>query len=76
MHPHFPNHYLTPDQMYNQSELKMKIYKTACKSAKNVRAQIEEYELCDVRVEVMPYSIMMGDMQKNVSWKKRKFTKR
>jgi len=28
LRPHFSNHYLTPNQMHNQSELKMKTYKT------------------------------------------------
>lgn len=46
---------------------------SAYKSAKNVRTQIEEYELCEVLDEVMPYGcIMAGDMQKNAPWKKKK----
>ncbi|MBW7675053.1 RtcB family protein [Chryseobacterium chendengshani] len=51
---------------------------TAYKSAKNVRAQIEEYGLCEVLDEVMPYGcIMAGDVQKNAPWKnKKKFRKR
>lgn len=52
---------------------------TAYKSAKNVRAQIEEYGLCEVLDEVMPYGcIMAGDVQKNAPWKRKKkgFVKR
>lgn len=46
---------------------------SAYKSAQNVRAQIEEYELCEVLDEVMPYGcIMAGDVQKNAPWKKKK----
>jgi RNA-splicing ligase RtcB len=46
---------------------------SAYKSAKNVRAQIEEYGLCEVLDEVMPYGcIMAGDVQKNAPWKKKK----
>ena len=37
--PHFSNHYLTPNQMHNQSELKMKTYKTKNQS-KNVFALV------------------------------------
>ncbi|KQR92426.1 hypothetical protein ASG01_10895 [Chryseobacterium sp. Leaf180] len=46
---------------------------SAYKSAKNVRAQIEEYGLCEVLDEVMPFGcIMAGDVQKNAPWKKKK----
>lgn len=46
---------------------------SAYKSAQNVRAQIEEYELCEVLDEVMPYGcIMAGDVKKNAPWKKKK----
>lgn len=34
LRPHFSNHYLTPNQMHNQSELKMKTYKTKNQSKK------------------------------------------
>ena len=37
--PHFSNHYLTPNQMHEQSELKMKTYKTKNQS-KNVFALV------------------------------------
>lgn len=37
--PHFSNHYLTPNQMHQQSELKMKTYKTKNQS-KNVFALV------------------------------------
>ncbi|MDY0932814.1 IS3 family transposase [Chryseobacterium sp. CFBP8996] len=39
LRPHFSNHYLTPNQMHNLSELKMKTYKTKNRS-KNVFASI------------------------------------
>ena len=46
---------------------------TAYKNAQNVRAQIEEYGLCEVLDEVLPYGcIMAGDVQKNAPWKKKK----
>lgn len=46
---------------------------SAYKSAKNVRDQIEEYGLCEVIDEVLPYGcIMAGDVQKNAPWKKKK----
>lgn len=46
---------------------------SAYKSAKNVRAQIEEYGLCEILDEVMPFGcIMAGDVQKNAPWKKKK----
>lgn len=46
---------------------------SAYKSAKNVRAQIEEFGLCEVIDEVLPYGcIMAGDVQKNAPWKKKK----
>lgn len=37
--PHFSNHYLTPNEMHEQSELKMKTYKTKNQS-KNVSALV------------------------------------
>lgn len=46
---------------------------SAYKSAKNVRAQIEEYGLCEILDEVMPFGcIMAGDVQKNAPWKRKK----
>ena len=39
LRPHFSNHYLTPNQMHNQSELKMKTYKTK-NTRKNVFASV------------------------------------
>lgn len=46
---------------------------SAYKSAKNVRAQIEEYDLCKILDEVLPYGcIMAGDVQKNAPWKRKK----
>lgn len=37
--PHFSNHYLTPNQMHSQSDIKMKTYKTKNRS-KNVSASV------------------------------------
>jgi hypothetical protein len=37
--PHFSNHYLTPNQMHNQSEIKMKTYK-AKNQSKNTSALV------------------------------------
>ena len=46
---------------------------SAYKNAASVRKQIEEYGLCEVIDEVMPYGcIMAGDVQKNAPWKKKK----
>lgn len=39
LRPHFSNHYLTPNQMHNQSDIKMKTYKTKNRS-KNVSASV------------------------------------
>lgn len=50
---------------------------SAYKNAQNVRAQIEEYNLCEIIDEVLPYGcIMAGDVQKNAPWKKKKKFKR
>lgn len=49
---------------------------SAYKNADSVRKQIEEYGLCEVIDEVMPYGcIMAGDVQKNAPWKKKKKAK-
>ncbi|MET3731054.1 RNA-splicing ligase RtcB [Moheibacter stercoris] len=49
---------------------------SAYKNAASVRKQIEEYGLCEVIDEVMPYGcIMAGDVQKNAPWKKKKKAK-
>jgi hypothetical protein len=46
---------------------------SAYKNAQNVRSQIEEFGLCEVIDEVLPYGcIMAGDVQKNAPWKKKK----
>ena len=46
---------------------------SAYKSAAAVRSQIEEFGLCEVIDEVMPYGcIMAGDIRKNAPWKKKK----
>ena len=50
---------------------------SAYKNAQNVRTQIEEYGLCEIIDEVLPYGcIMAGDVQKNAPWKKKKFRKK
>lgn len=46
---------------------------SAYKNAQNVRNQIEEFELCEILDEVLPYGcIMAGDVQKNAPWKRKK----
>jgi len=61
------------DIRFFTNEIDISELPTAYKNAKNVRAQIEEYGLCEVLDEVMPYGcIMAGDVQKNASWKKKK----
>ena len=61
------------DIRFFSNEIDISELPTAYKSAKNVRAQIEEYGLCEVLDEVMPYGcIMAGDVQKNAPWKKKK----
>jgi RNA-splicing ligase RtcB len=61
------------DIRFFSKEIDISELPTAYKSAKNVRAQIEEYGLCEVLDEVMPYGcIMAGDVQKNAPWKKKK----
>ncbi|WP_425459592.1 RtcB family protein [Epilithonimonas xixisoli] len=61
------------DIRFFTNEIDISELPSAYKSAKNVRAQIEEYGLCEVLDEVMPYGcIMAGDVGKNASWKKKK----
>jgi len=61
------------DIRFYSNEIDISELPSAYKSAKNVRAQIEEYGLCEVLDEVMPYGcIMAGDVQKNAPWKKKK----
>lgn len=61
------------DIRFFSNEIDISELPTAYKSAKNVRAQIEEYGLCEVLDEVMPYGcIMAGDVGKNAPWKKKK----
>lgn len=61
------------DIRFFSNEIDISELPTAYKNAKNVRAQIEEYGLCEVLDEVMPYGcIMAGDVQKNAPWKKKK----
>ena len=61
------------DICFFSNEIDISELPTAYKSATNVRAQIEEYGLCEVLDEVMPYGcIMAGDAQKNAPWKKKK----
>lgn len=61
------------DIRFFTNEIDISELPTAYKSARNVRAQIEEYGLCEVLDEVIPYGcIMAGDVQKNAPWKKKK----
>ena len=61
------------DIRFFTNEIDISELPSAYKSAKNVRAQIEEYGLCEVLDEVMPYGcIMAGDVGKNAPWKKKK----
>ncbi len=61
------------DIRFFSNEIDISELPSAYKSAKNVRAQIEEYGLCEVLDEVMPYGcIMAGDVQKNTPWKNKK----
>ena len=61
------------DIRFFSNEIDISELPSAYKSAKNVRAQIEEYGLCEVLDEVMPYGcIMAGDVQKNAPWKNKK----
>lgn len=68
------------DIRFFTNEIDISELPSAYKSAKNVRAQIEEYGLCEVLDEVMPYGcIMAGDVGKNAPWnnkKKKYFVKR
>ncbi|WP_312825670.1 RtcB family protein [Epilithonimonas sp.] len=65
------------DIRFFTNEIDISELPSAYKSVKNVRAQIEEYGLCKVLDEVMPYGcIMAGDVGKNAPWKrKNKFRK-
>ncbi|WP_373426902.1 RtcB family protein [Chryseobacterium lathyri] len=61
------------DIRFFSNEIDISELPSAYKSARNVRAQIEEYGLCEVLDEVMPYGcIMAGDVGKNAPWKKKK----
>lgn len=61
------------DIRFFSNEIDISELPSAYKSAKNVRAQIEEYGLCEVIDEVMPYGcIMAGDVLKNAPWKNRR----
>ncbi|PZU90484.1 MAG: RNA-splicing ligase RtcB [Chryseobacterium sp.] len=61
------------DIRFFSNEIDISELPSAYKSAKNVRAQIEEYGLCEVLDEVMPYGcIMAGDVGKNAPWKRKK----
>lgn len=67
------------DVRFFTNEIDVSELPTAYKNAQNVRAQIEEFGLCEVIDEVMPYGcIMAGDVQKNAPWKRKKkyFVKR
>lgn len=61
------------DIRFFSNEVDISELPSAYKNAKNVRAQIEEYDLCEILDEVHPYGcIMAGDCQKNAPWKKKK----
>ncbi len=61
------------DIRFFSNEIDISELPSAYKNAKNLRAQIEEYKLCKVIDEVLPYGcIMAGDWQKNAPWKKKK----
>jgi len=61
------------DIRFFSNEIDISELPSAYKSAKNVRAQIEEYGLCEVLDEILPYGcIMAGDVQKNAPWKNKK----
>jgi len=61
------------DIRFFTNEIDISELPSAYKSAKNVRTQIEEYGLCEVLDEVIPYGcIMAGDVLKNAPWKKKK----
>lgn len=61
------------DIRFFTNEIDISELPSAYKSAKNVRTQIEEYGLCEVLDEVIPYGcIMAGDVGKNAPWKNKK----
>jgi hypothetical protein len=61
------------DIRFYSNEIDISELPSAYKSAANVRAQIEEYGLCEVLDEVMPYGcIMAGDVQKNAPMEEKK----
>lgn len=61
------------DVRFFTNEIDISELPSAYKSAQNVRAQIEEYGLCEVLDEVLPYGcIMAGDVAKNAPWKNKK----
>ncbi|WP_116790064.1 RtcB family protein [Flavobacterium psychrotrophum] len=61
------------DIRFFSNEIDISELPSAYKSAKNVRTQIEEYGLCEVLDEVMPYGcIMAGDVQKSAPWRNKK----
>jgi tRNA-splicing ligase RtcB len=62
------------DVRFFTNEIDISELPSAYKNAQNVRNQIEEFELCDILDEVLPYGcIMAGDVQKNAPWKKKKY---
>lgn len=61
------------DIRFFTNEIDISELPSAYKNAQNVRAQIEEYGLCEIVDEVLPYGcIMAGDVGKNAPWKKKK----
>ncbi len=60
------------DVRFFSNEIDISELPSAYKNAQNVRSQIEEYGLCEVIDEVLPYGcIMAGDVGKNAPWKKK-----
>jgi RNA-splicing ligase RtcB len=65
------------DVRFYSKEIDISELPSAYKNADAVRAQMDEFELCEVLDEVMPYGcIMAGDWQKNAPWRKKRDKKR
>lgn len=65
------------DVRFYSKEIDISELPSAYKNADAVRAQMDEFKLCEVLDEVMPYGcIMAGDWQKNAPWRKKRDKKR
>lgn len=61
------------DVRFYANEIDISELPSAYKDAATVRAQIEQFELCEVIEEIQPYGcIMAGDWEKNAPWKRKK----